>query len=168
MGIDFSKFDNMVDEKELQEQVANAKEQEFDDVLKGEYICSIEKMEVKLTKAGDKLMFSVQMKIKETIKNAKGKKEDGRWIFFNRIICGNKQKVKDGQVTWNDGIAIKGVMTWLKKLESGFEIEFKGYQDFADLVLDIYQDMAKTVEVEVKYDGDSFNSIQIKNVYDLD
>ena len=65
MAIDFSAFDEKVDLQELQNEVQNAPDNDFADVPDGTYIISIEKMEIKLTKAQDKLMFAVQAKIKE-------------------------------------------------------------------------------------------------------
>ena len=160
MSVDFSKFDKLVNQKELNEQIKNADSLSFDDVPKGEYIVDIEKMEIKQTKAGDKLMFAVQMGITETV-NAP-KKQDRRKIFFNRVILGNKTTDK-----WNDGVAIKGVISWIENLlEDGDTIEFKNYSQFAEEVLDIYQDICPNISVKVDYDPDAFNPISIVDVYD--
>lgn len=155
MAIDFSMFDNKVDLNELQDEVNNAPDNEFEEVPDGIYIVKIEKMEVKLTKAGDKLMFEVQCKIIEG-------EQENRNIFFNRIISGNKVSEK-----WNNGRAIKSVITWLQKLETEVEPEFINYQDFADCVLDIFQEIQGKVELEVDYKASSFNPITIKEVYDI-
>ena len=104
MAIDFSAFDNKVDLAALQKEVEEAKDTDFADVPDGKYIVSIEKMEIKLTKAQDKLMFAVQCKIKEG-------EQANRMIFFNRVISGNKVSE-----TWNDGRAIKSVCTWVNEL----------------------------------------------------
>ena len=156
--MDFDKFDKMVDNKALKAQMDAAPT--YDDVPKGTYICDIEKMEVKPTKAGDKLMLAVQMGITETVDAPK--KQDKRKIFMNRTICGNKCTEM-----WNDGIAIKGVITWLEKLlDDGDHIEFENYSKFAEEVLDIYQDICPNIEVKVNYDPDGFNPIEIVEVYD--
>ena len=156
--MDFAKFDKMVDNKALKEQMDKAPE--YDDVPKGTYICDIEKMEVKETKNQDKLMLAVQLGITETVEAPK--KQNKRKIFFNRVICGNKSTEK-----WNDGVAIKGVITWLEKLlDDGDTIEFENYSQFAGEVLDIYQDICPHIEVEVNYDPDAFNTIDIVEVYD--
>ena len=97
MAIDFSAFDEKVDLQELQNEVQNAPDNDFADVPDGTYIISIEKMEIKLTKAQDKLMFAVQAKIKEG-------EQANRMILFNRVISGNKVSEN-----WNDGRAIKSV-----------------------------------------------------------
>lgn len=155
MAIDFSAFDNNVDTEQLAQDVANAPAQEFDEVPNGTYIVGFEAMEIKLTKAGDKLMFAVQCKIKEG-------DQKGRMIFFNRVISGNKNTEK-----WNDGRAIKSVITWLEKLETETVPEFFNYQDFADCVLDIFQEVKDVVEAEVEYKADNFNPISIKEVFDV-
>lgn len=156
--MDFDKFDKMVDNKELKKQMDAAPE--YDDVPKGTYMAVIDKMEIKPTKAGDKLMLAVQMGITETIDAPK--KQDRRKVFFNRVICGNRTTEK-----WNDGVAIKGVISWLEKLlDDGDTIEFKNYTQLADEVLDIYQDICPHIEVKIEYDPDAFNPITIVEVFD--
>lgn len=156
--MDFDKFDKMIDNKTLKAQMDAAPE--FDDVPKGTYICDIEKMEVKPTKNGDKLMLAVQMGITETVDAPK--KQEKRKIFFNRVICGNKCTDK-----WNDGVAIKGVISWLKNLlDDGDTIEFESYSKFSEEVLDIFQDICPNIEVKVEYDPEGFDPIKIVEVYD--
>lgn len=156
--MDFNKFDKMVNNDELKKQMEAAPE--FDDVPAGTYKTVIDKMEIKPTKAGDKLMFTVQMGIIETI-NAP-KKQDKRKIFFNRVICGNKTTDR-----WNDGVAIKGVISWIKELlDDGDTIEFKNYSQFAEEIIDIYQDICPNIELEIEYDPDVFNPITINAVFD--
>lgn len=156
--MDFNKFDAMVNKDELKKQMDAAPE--FDDVPKGTYITVIDKMEVKPTKAGDKLMFAAQLGIIETIDAPK--KQDKRKLFFNRVICGNKTTEK-----WNDGVAIKGVISWVEKLlDEDDTIEFKNYSQFADEILDIYQDICPQVALKIDYDPDGFNPITIVEVFD--
>ena len=156
--MDFDKFDKMVDNKELKKQMDAAPE--YDDVPKGVYICDIDKMEIKTTKAGDKLMFAVQLGITETIEAPK--KQDKRKLFFNRVICGNKTTER-----WNDGVAIKGVISWIENLlDEGDTIEFKNYSQFADEILDIYQDICPGIALKINYDPDAFNPVSIEEVFD--
>lgn len=154
MSIDYSAFDNKIDLEELQKEVDEAKETDFVDVPDDTYVVSIEKMEIKLTKAQDKLMFAAQFKIKEG-------KYANRMIFFNRVISGNTSP------KWTDARAIKSVITWLSKLETEVEPEFINYNDFADCVLDIFQEVQNTVEIEVDYKAENFNPVTIKEVFDL-
>lgn len=158
MAVDFSAFDAKMDPN-LQDDVKNAKE--YEDVPNGDYIVSVDKMEVKTTKAGDKLMFAVQMSIKENSDGSKSNQK-GRKIFFNRVISGNRVRE-----SWNDGKAIKSVITWLDKLETDLIPEFVNYSDFAELVLDIFQEIQGKVELDVTYKASDFNPVSINEVYDI-
>ena len=158
MAVDFSAFDAKMDPN-LQDDVKNAKE--YEDVPNGDYIVSVDKMEVKTTKAGDKLMFAVQMSIKENSDGSKSNQK-GRKIFFNRVISGNRVSE-----SWNDGKAIKSVITWLDKLETDLIPEFVNYSDFAELILDIFQEIQGKVELDVTYKASDFNPVSINEVYDI-
>ena len=154
MAVDFSAFDDKVDLAGLQKEVEEAPD--FADVPDGEYVVSIEKMEIKPTKAKDKLMFAVQCKIKEG-------EQKGRMIFFNRPISGSTSP------KWTDGQAIKSVCTWVNKLlnESEAPVEFVNYTDFAEQILDVFQSVQDAIEVQVEYGAKAFNSISIKEVFDI-
>lgn len=153
MSIDFAAFDSKVNLDELQKEVEAADSSAFEDVPDGTYIVGFDKMEIKLTNAKDKLMFAVQCKIKEG-------EHKGRMIFFNRVISGNSSP------KWTDGQAIKSVCTWLDKLETETVPEFINYSDFADCVLDIFQEIQGKVEAEIEYAAKKFNPITIKEVFD--
>lgn len=152
--INFDDFDSAIDLKGLQKEIDEAKD--FEDVPDGDYIVSLDKMEVKKTKNGDKLMLAVQCKIKEG-------ENKGRLIFFNRVIAGNTSP------KWTDGKAIKSVITWVGKMltEDDTPLTFTGYADFADQILDIFQSVCDSIELEVEYKADNFNPITIKEVYDI-
>lgn len=148
MAVDFSKIDEAVDLQGLQKDVEDSKNN-FSDVPKGTYIVSIEKMEIGETK-DHRPMFKMQCKIKEgEFKN--------RNLFMNRVIYGTK----------NDGAMIQSVLTLLEKFATNTLPEFAGYNAFVDNVLDIYEEIQGKVELEIDYDADTFNSISIKEVYDL-
>lgn len=153
MAIDFTAFDDKVNLDELQKEVAEADASAFEDVPDGTYIVGFEKMEIKLTNAKDKLMFAVQCKIKEG-------EHKGRLLFFNRVISGNSSP------KWTDGQAIKSVCTWLDKLETETIPEFVNYTDFADCVLDIFQEIQGKVEAEIEWAAKKFNPISIREVFD--
>lgn len=149
MAVDFSKIDKAVDLEGLQKDVEESKDN-FSDIPKGSYIVSIEKMEVGATKTDKRPMFIIQCKITEgEFKN--------RNIFMNRVIYGTK----------NDGNMIQSVITLLDKFQTETVPEFTGYQDFVDNVLDIYEEIQGKVECEIDYNADAFNSISIKEVYDV-
>ncbi len=157
MAVDFSTFDAKVDLDALQKEVASAPDANYEDVPDGDYIVAIEKMEIKLTKAGDKLMFAVQAKIKEG-EHAK------RLIFFNRVISGSTSP------KWTDGMSIKSVCTWVNELLDGSDtppVNFVNYADFADQILDVFQAIQGKIEIEVDYKASAFNPITIKEVFDV-
>ena len=157
-NMNFDKFDKMVNNEDLKKQMDAAPE--YDDVPKGTYMTVIDKMEVKETKDQKGLIFAVQMGITETIDAPK--KQDKRKLFWNRKIYGNKTTER-----WNDGIAIKGVISWIEKLlDEGDAIEFKNYSQFAEEVLDIYQDICSQIVLKIDYDPDAFNPVTIVEVFD--
>lgn len=154
MAVDFSKFDQKVDLQELQKEVQDAPESNFADVPDGDYEVSFDSMEIKETKAGDKLMFAVRCSILDG-------DQKGRKIFFNRVISGNSSP------EWTDGMAIKSVCTWLDKLETNTVPEFFNYGDFADCVLDIFQEVQGKVGAAVTYKANNFNPITINEAFDM-
>lgn len=149
MAVDFSAIDEAVNQADLAKSVEDAKNN-ANDVPKGTYICSIEKMEVGATKKDKRPMFTMQCKIKEG-EHAK------RSLFMNRVIYGTK----------NDGSMIQSVLTILQKLETETVPEFKGYNAFVDNVADIYEEIQGKVELEVDWDADAFNSLSINEVFDI-
>lgn len=167
--MDFSKFDSMINEAELSKQLEEAKNNapqgDSLETPAGNYIAKIEKMEVGATKDG-RPMFKVQLRVieagtndtdevNEYLKHFKNKKP---CLFMNRVIYGTK----------NDANMIQSVIGWLQKLEPSVTVEFKNYSQFADLVLDIFEEVADAVELDVEYDPNDFNSISIEEVFDAD
>lgn len=148
MAVDFSALDREVDQEQLRKDVEEA-ENNSGDIPKGTYIVGIDKMEIRATKDG-RPMFFIQCRVKEgEYKN--------KCVFMNRVIYGTK----------NDGSMIQSVITLLDKLETETIPEFNGYQDFVDVVADIYEEIQGKVECEIDYDKDAFNSVSIKEVFDV-
>lgn len=168
MGIDFSKFDATINADEMAKQLEDAKNNapqgDSLETPAGKYVVKIEKMEIAATKDG-RPMFKVQCRVIEAGENAtddvneylshfKNKKP---CLFMNRVIYGTK----------NDANMIQSVIGWLEKLEPSFLVEFKNYSQFSDLVLDIVEEVADYVELDVNYDPDKFNSISIEEVFEV-
>jgi hypothetical protein len=151
--MDFSKFDATINEAELSKQLEEAKNnapQSDKEVPAGNYTVKIEKMELGATKDG-RPMFKVQCRILEG--------EFKKWcLFMNRVIYGTK----------NDANMIQSVIGWLQKLEPSMPVEFKNYSQFSELVLDIFEEVADAVELDVAYDPNAFNSISIEEVFDAE
>lgn len=148
MAVDFSAIDKAVDQAQLRKDVEEAKNNSGD-IPKGTYIVGIDKMEIRATKDG-RPMFFIQARVKEgEYKN--------HCVFMNRVIYGTK----------NDGSMIQSVLTLLDKLKTETLPEFTGYQAFVENVADIYEEIQGRVECEIEYDKDAFNSISIKEVFDV-
>lgn len=150
--MDFSKFDNAINTDELNKAITEAKnnpQQTNKEVPAGDYTVKIEKMELAATKDG-RPMFKVQCRIKDG--------EYKKWcLFMNRVIYGTK----------NDANMIASVVGWLEKLDTETVPQFINYSQFADCVLDIFEEVADAIELDVTYDSTAFNSITINEIYDI-
>ena len=146
--VDFSKIDGELDQKEIQKSIEAAKANNVE-VPKGDYVVGVDKMEIKATKDG-RPMFFIQMRIKEG-------KFKNKCLFMNRVIYGTK----------NDANMISSVLTFLEKFETEVEQVFKTYNGFVDVVADIYEEIQGNIECDIHYDPNAFNSISVKEVYDI-
>lgn len=158
--MDFSKFDKQIDGEQLAKDIEEAanNQSDFPEVPKGTYIVKVDKLEIGETgpnSAGGagRPMLKGQFRITEgEYKNS--------CLFVNRVLFGTK----------NDANMIASAIGFLKKLEPSEEvgtIAFKTYSQFADLVLDVFEDVSEELEYEVDYDPNAFNSISIKDVFEV-
>jgi hypothetical protein len=136
------------------------------DAATAQRILAIEKSTLQSTLSGYRLSLKeinaawertahLQEKIIEGLEHFKNKKP---CLFMNRVIYGTK----------NDANMIQSVIGWLQKLEPSVDVQFKNYSQFADLVLDIFEEVADAVELDVEYDPNAFNSISIEEVFDAE
>lgn len=157
---DFSNFDKQIDLKSLQQEAAEIKKNggvgEYEDLPEGTYRVKCESLEIGETgpksKGGPgRPMLKAMFRIIE----GEHKKQ---CMFMNRVLYGTK----------NDANMIASAEGWLESLEPSDDVGpviFQGYNKFADLVLDIADDISE-LEYEVDYDPDAFNSITITEVYE--
>ena len=151
---DFSKFDKEIDiaqlRKEAEEIKKNGGTGEYPEIEEGIYRGKFEKLEVGTTKDG-RPMLRAMFRITE----GQHKKQ---CLFMNRVLYGTK----------NDANMIASAEGWLESLEPSEDVGdviFRGYSEFADLVMDIAEDISE-LEYDVNYDPDAFNSITIEEVYE--
>lgn len=151
---DFSKFDKQIDlaqlRKEAEEIKKNGGTGEYPEIEEGIYRGKFEKLEVGTTKDG-RPMLRAMFRITE----GQHKKQ---CLFMNRVLYGTK----------NDANMIASAEGWLESLEPSEDVGdviFKGYSEFADLVMDIAEDISE-LEYDVNYDPYAFNSITIEEVYE--
>lgn len=157
--MDFSQFDKQIDTKALQAQVAEAEKNggtgDYPEIPKGTYMTMLERLELGATSAakGSRPMLKAMFRITE----GEHKKQ---CLFLNRTIYG----------TQNDANMIASAVGFLKKLEPSEDVGpviFQSYSQFSDLIDDIMEDVDGELEYEVEYDPDAFNSISIKEVYEV-
>ena len=151
---DFSKFDKQIDLKQIRKEAEEIKKNggtgDFPELPAGTYRCRCENLEVGETK-DHRPMLKAMFRITE----GEHKKQ---CMFFNRVLFGTK----------NDANMIASAEGWLETLEPSEDIGpvlFQGYGKFAELVLDIAEDISE-LEYEVDYDPDSFNPIKINEVFE--
>lgn len=149
--MDFSKFDKEVNTKQLADQVkeAQANADQYDETPDGTYICKLENLEVGETKDG-RPMLKAMFRITE----GDMKK---RCLFMNRVLYGTK----------NDANMIASAVGFLQNLDSAYDVYFESYSQFAELVLDIFEDVADVFEYEIDYKKEAFNSISITDVFEV-
>jgi hypothetical protein len=149
----FENFDKKVDIAGLKSDIEKANENqnsgEYPEIPKGQYEVKIKSMEVKATKDG-RPMLSVGAQILEG-------KFKNNYIWMNRVLFGTK----------NDANMISSAVGWLMNLGTDTEVSFEGYQAFADLVLDLMEEIDGSFEYLVDYDADAFNTISIKEVFEV-
>ena len=113
----WDEFDKTLDIEGMQKDIKNAQENniEYKEVPLGQYEVSIDKLELKKSKNGDP-MVSAWMKIL----NGEYK---GQNIFMNQVIT--------------LGFQIHNVNEFLRSLDTGLEIEFIKYSQYADLSMEL-------------------------------
>lgn len=156
--MDFSKFDKEINADQLKKDIAEAQANgtgDYAEVPAGIYRCTVDKLEVGSTKDG-RPMLKTQFRI---VGDEDGEKCDftKHCLFMNRVLYGTK----------NDANMIASAIGWLKSLEPSEDISvvFESYSQFADLVLDIAEDISE-LQYTVSYDPAAFNSITIDDVFE--
>lgn len=151
----FATWDNAVDmdglQKDIQE-AANNNGGDFPEIPHGKYEVAIEKLELKATKKGDP-MVSVWMKIV----NGDFK---GSMIFMNQAIT------KGFQIH----IVNEFLRSMVKECEYIPTIEFRSYQQYADLLMDIHEMVADSFEYALNYSQNKkgYDRYEILEVYPLE
>lgn len=154
MAIDFDKINRSVDLEGLRKDVENASANgtgDFPTVPAGKYEVALVSLEIKGTKKDNRPMLAVSFKI------LSGEYKNQR-LFMNRVIYGTK----------DDGRMIKSAVGWLNTLDSGVDVAFQDYKQFADLVMDVAEAIDGKIEYAVEYDDSQFNSIKITEVFDAE
>ena len=154
MAIDFDKIDKSVDLEGLRKDVEEASANgtgDFPTIPAGKYEVALVSLEIKGTKKDNRPMLAASFKI------LSGEYKNQR-LFMNRVIYGTK----------DDGRMIKSAVGWLNTLESGVDVAFHDYKQFADVVMDVAEAVDGKIEFAVEYDDSQFNSIKIVEIFDVE
>lgn len=154
----FSKFNNEVDIDGLQEDIKKAAEnnRNYKEVPLDTYEVKVEKMELTLT--GEKSKNPGMPMVTIWFKIVAGEYK-GSIIFYNKVILG----------TSDDGYMLHLVNELLKSLQSGMAIEFKGYDKYAQLLLDIHECIDGKLEYALDYgeNKQGYKTYEIINVFEV-
>ena len=148
--MDFSKFDKSGNLEGLRSDIQEAQENgggEFKEVPHDDYEIKIEKLELVESKNHNP-MVTCWMKILEG-------EYEGSMIFMNQVV--------------NQGFQIHIANEFLRSLESGIDVEFVSYSQYADLLLDIAEAINDKKEYLIKYgERKGFSTFEIKEVFDAE
>ena len=156
MAIDFSKFDNQINAEQLKTEIAEAAENGggYKEIPDGSYIVKLERLEIGETGPNSKGGAGRPM-LKAMFRITEGEYANG-CLFVNRVLYGTK----------NDAAMIASALGFLRSLDSGLDIAFESYSQFADLVLDVFEEVADALEYDITYEKDDFNQISIVDVFE--
>lgn len=144
----FEKFNKSVDLKGLKEDLKEVQENgggNYEEVPLGKYEVKIDKMEIKETKKGDKLMLSVTFKVLDG-------PQKNRLIFMNQVIT--------------SAYGLHNSNEFLRSLGSRVDIIFEDYSQYADLVGEVYQAINEKLEYELSY-GENDKGFKIFEITDI-
>jgi len=146
----WEKFDKAIDVEGLQKDVQEAAENgaNFREVPHGEYEVKIEKLELVESKAGDP-MVTVWFKVLAG-------DYKGSMIFMNQVIT--------------KGFQIHIMNEFLRSLDSGYDVEFRSYSQYGQLLMDIHEAIDGELEYLLKYSEGKkgFSNYEIVDVFEVE
>lgn len=152
MAIDFSKFDKAVDinglKKDVEEAQQNGGTGEYKEVPKGDYEVKITKLELTESKKGDP-MVSCWFEILAG-------EYKGSLIFMNQVVT--------------QGFQIHICNEFLRSLDTDLVIEFESYVQYAQLLMDVAEEIDGTLEYALTY-GETkkgFPTFEITDVFEVE
>lgn len=154
MANSWDKFDKAFGAEDLAKEVAEAEangetsQGNYEEVPSGQYDVEINKMELKESKSGNP-MVSVWFKVLAG-------QYKGSLIFMNQVITQKFQL----HIT-ND---------FLRSLDSGLEVAFESYGQYAQLIMDIAEAIDGKLEYGLKYGetNKGFKTFEITDVYEAE
>ena len=156
---DWDKFDKQVDVEALEEDVKEVEENGgggFVEIPDGEYEVAVEKMELTQSKKGDP-MLTIWFEILEG-------EFEGQRIFYNRVMQPQNERAFGLQVHQNNEM-LRALWDCEKD-----DVKFTGFADYADLVLDIHEDIDDKFEylLEKSTNDSGYDEYKILEVYEVE
>lgn len=146
----FDKWNKAVDLEGLKKDIANASQNdtEYVDVPVGTYEVKLAKAELKASKQSQNPMVSMWFKV------IAGDYK-GQTIFMNQIVT--------------QGFQLNIVNNFLRSMDTGINIEFVDYKQYADMLLDVAE-ACEGLEFALKYDENAkgFKTFEIVEVFDVE
>ena len=148
--MDFSKFDKAVDLDGLKKDIESAKENtgDYAEVPAGTYEVSVDKMELVESKKGDP-MVSIWFKI------LNGEFKNSR-LFYNQVIT--------------QGFQIHQANELLRSMDTGLDVKFDTYQQYAELLLDVHEKINGKLEFAIEYGENKkgYKTYKITEVFEVE
>jgi hypothetical protein len=157
--MDFSKFDKSIDKEGLKHDIEEVAENggNFKEVPIGKYEVKVDKME--LVQTGPKATNPGVPMVSIWFKILSGEYKNSL-IFYNKVIYG----------TSNDAFMIHQVEELLRSLDSGLDVDFDSYSQFAQLLLDINEAIDGKLEYALAYgeNNKGFKTYDIEEIFEVE
>lgn len=139
----WEKFDKEID-KDIQKQIEDAENSEYKEVPLGDYEVKVDNMELKISKSGNP-MVSIWFRIVAGDYN-------NNLLFMNQVI----------NQPFQIGLANK----ILRALDPNKNIEFETYSQYANLIMDIYEEIDGKFEYAIRYgEKKGFSTFEVLDIF---
>lgn len=141
----WEKFDKEID-KDMQKKIEEAENSEYVEVPLGDYEVKVDNMELKISKSGNP-MVSIWFRIVAGDYN-------NNLLFMNQVI----------NMPFQIGIANK----ILRALAPNVEVEFQTYTQYANLIMDIYEEIDGKFEYAIRYgEKKGFSTFEVLDIFEV-
>ena len=141
----WEKFDKEID-KDMQKKIEEAENSEYVEVPYGDYEVKVDNMELKISKNGNP-MVSIWFRIVAGDYN-------NNLLFMNQVI----------NQPFQIGLANK----ILRALDPNKNIEFESYSQYANLIMDIFEDIDGKFEYALKYgEKKGFSTFEVLDIFEV-
>lgn len=141
----WEKFDKEID-KDMQKKIEEAENSEYAEVPLGDYEVKVDNMELKISKSGNP-MVSIWFRIIAGDYN-------NNLLFMNQVI----------NQPFQIGLANK----ILRALDPNKNIEFETYSQYANLIMDIYEEIDGKFEYAIRYgEKKGFSTFEVLDIFEV-